>query len=204
MSTSCLPPQGRPQSRRVAPASTICWRGARCPSAQQMLIVSLWAVGFMWVLPFLLPFKAPPVPSFWAEAAAVGLGLVALSAWALWARGLVFPRVAWLPLSFVALLLLQLFLGRVAYYQQAILAALYLLWACALIVLGGVFRRELGLMRIARHAGLVPVRRWLAQRNYRTGAAPGKLWPPGALHYRCLRQPRLGQSCPSQPSCRLS
>jgi O-antigen ligase len=123
--------------------------GTRAPSAQQMLIVSLWAVGFMWVLPFLLPFKAPPVPSFWAEAAAVGLGLVALNAWALRAGGLVFPRVAWLPLSFVALLLLQLFLGRVAYYQQAILAALYLLWACALIVLGGVFRRELGLMRIA-------------------------------------------------------
>jgi len=140
-------PKGAEQSP-VAPQPHML-AATRAPSAQQMLIVSLWAVGFMWVLPFLLPFKAPPVPSFWAEAAAVGLGLVALSAWALCARGLVFPRVAWLPLSFVALLILQLFLGRVAYYQQAILAALYLLWACALIVLGGVFRRELGLMRIA-------------------------------------------------------
>ena len=103
----------------------------------------------MWLLPFLIPFKAPPVPSFWAEAAAAALGLVALTVWAPWARSLAFPRVAWLPLGFAALLLLQLSLGRVAYYQQAILAVLYLLWACALIILGGTFRRELGLTHVA-------------------------------------------------------
>ena len=132
----------------VARQTTVSDR-VRHPSSQQMLTVSLWAVGFMWALPFLLPFKAMPVPSFWAEAAAAGLGLVALTVWAPWARSLAFPRVAWLPLGFVALLLLQLSLGRVAYFQQAGLAALYLLWACALVVLGGVLRRELGLERIA-------------------------------------------------------
>jgi O-antigen ligase len=131
----------------VVPQTTVL-AGVRGPSAR-MLSVSLWAVGCMWVLPFLLPFKALPVPSFWAEAAAAGLGLVALTVWAPWARSLAFPRVAWLPLGFVALLVLQLSLGRVAYYQQAILAVLYLLWACALIILGGTFRRELGLTRVA-------------------------------------------------------
>jgi hypothetical protein len=36
--------------------------GARLPFAQRMPVASLWVVGFMWLMPFLLPFKAPPVP----------------------------------------------------------------------------------------------------------------------------------------------
>ena len=127
---------------------TVLWR-VRMPSARQFLVASLWAVGLMCVLPFLVPFKAPPVPSFWAEALAAGLGLAALTALVPWVRGLAFPRVAWLPLGFVAILLLQLALGRMAYQQQAMMAALYLLWACALIVLGALMRRELGLTRVA-------------------------------------------------------
>ena len=47
------------------------------------------------------------------------------------------------------LLLLQIALGRLAFYQQGLLAALYLLWAAALMVLAALLRRELGLERIA-------------------------------------------------------
>ena len=40
---------------------------ARWFTPERALQVSLWAVGLMWTLPFLAPFKAPPIPSFHAE-----------------------------------------------------------------------------------------------------------------------------------------
>ena len=40
-------------------------------------------------------------------------------------------------------------LGRVPYHQAALLGALYLLWTLALILLGGLLKRELGLERVA-------------------------------------------------------
>jgi O-antigen ligase len=57
--------------------------------------------------------------------------------------------VALLPAGFVVLLLLQILLGRLAFHQQGMLAALYLLWAAALMVLASILRRELGLERVA-------------------------------------------------------
>jgi O-antigen ligase len=49
----------------------------------------------------------------------------------------------------MALILLQLALGRLAYRQHGLLGALFLLWAFGLILLGGLLRRELGLERAA-------------------------------------------------------
>lgn len=118
-------------------------------TAQQAVHAALVVIGLMWLLPFLIPFKAPPIPSFRAETIAVGLGLVALLALPAWAARLPVPRVALLPAGFVVLLLLQMVLGRLAFYQQGLLAALYLLWAAALMVLAALLRRELGLERVA-------------------------------------------------------
>ena len=116
---------------------------------ERLLRLSLWAVGLMWTLPFLVPLKAMPVPSFHAEALAAVLGLVALSALPAYAGRLELPRVALLLLGLIGLILLQLLLGRLAYRQVGLLGALYLLWATGLVMLGGLFRRELGLERIA-------------------------------------------------------
>lgn len=115
----------------------------------RLLRLSLWAVGLMLTLPFLVPFKAPPVPSFHAEAIAALFGLLALSVLPAYAGRLELPRVALLPLALIGLIVLQLLMGRLAYHQVGLLGALYLLWATGLIMLGGLFRRELGLERIA-------------------------------------------------------
>ena len=115
----------------------------------RMVQLGLYAVGLMWTLPFLVPLKAPPVPSFHAEALAAVLGLIAMSALPAFAGRLEFPRVGLLLLGFTALILLQMLLGRVPYRQVGLLAALYLLWATGLAMLGALLRRELGLERVA-------------------------------------------------------
>ncbi len=110
---------------------------------------ALGALGLMLLLPFHVVDKAMPVPSFHAEALAAAMGLVAVSVLAVWPGRLLIPRVVWLPLGFVGLLLLQAALGMVAFHQQALLGALYLLWAGALMVLGAQLRAQLGLERVA-------------------------------------------------------
>jgi O-antigen ligase len=59
------------------------------------------------------------------------------------------PRVALLPLGFTGLIVLQMVLGRLAFHQVGLVAALYLLWATGLVMLGGLLRREFGLARVA-------------------------------------------------------
>ena len=100
-------------------------------------------------LPYHIARKAMPIPSFFSEAAAAALGLLALSALLPYAARPPLPRVIWLPFGFVLLLLLQLALGMPATSQQALFAALYLLWAAGLIALAALLRREYGLERVA-------------------------------------------------------
>lgn len=121
----------------------------RRSASERLLVVGTWALGLMWLLPFLVPDKAPPIPSFHAEALAAVLGLIAMTALLGYAGRLELPRAALLPLAFAGLVLLHLMLGRVPYRQVGLLGALYLLWASGLVVLGGLLRRELGLERVA-------------------------------------------------------
>jgi hypothetical protein len=125
------------------------WRALHAPTARKTLQAALLLIGLMWLLPFLVPFKAPPVPSFRAEAIAFALGLVALAALPRFSAKLPVPRVTLLPAGFIVLILLQIALGRLAFSQQGLLGALYLLWAAALMVLAALLRRELGLERVA-------------------------------------------------------
>jgi hypothetical protein len=122
---------------------------ARWFTPERLLRISLWVIGLMWLLPFLAPFKAPPIPSFHAENLAAVLGLLAMSALPSSSRRLELPRVGLLLLSFTGLIVVQTLLGRLAYYQVGLLGTLYLLWATGLVILGGVLRRNLGLERVA-------------------------------------------------------
>ena len=124
-------------------------RRSREFTPERALQVSLVLVGFMWTLPFLVPVKAPPIPSFHAEILTAALGLLALSALPIFAGRLELPRVALLPLAFTGLIVLQIVVGRLPFHQVGLLAALYLLWTTGLIMLGGLLRRELGLTRVA-------------------------------------------------------
>lgn len=125
--------------------------GAPLASTPLWATLALGCLGLMLCLPFLAPFKAPPVPSFHAEILAAALGLLAISATALLRRGAALPLP--LPLTLLlpgtlCLILLAQVLTRFAPAQQpALLALLYLLWAAALMVTGAALRDVLGLER---------------------------------------------------------
>jgi len=120
-----------------APAATSPWHAW-----------SLACAGLMLLLPFIAWGKAPPTPSFHAEAIAAALGLLACLSLAALAPRLAFPRSALLFPAFAALIVLQMLLGRIAFPQQGLLALLYLAWAAALALLAATLRRELGLERV--------------------------------------------------------
>ncbi len=59
------------------------------------------------------------------------------------------PRVTLLPIGLMLIIVVQFALGRVAYFDQAMLGALYMLWAALLIMLGQRLRQEFGLPALA-------------------------------------------------------
>ena len=109
--------------------------------------ISLALVGLMWCLPFIQPRHHFPLPLFYSEWLAAVLGLAALTVVVMprYAQGLPLPRIALTPLALVVLLLFHLVLLKAAYAQQVFLAMLYLVWVAALMVLGALLRREVGL-----------------------------------------------------------
>ncbi len=60
------------------------------------------------------------------------------------------PRIAQLPALLIVVLLLQLALGKVAYFGQALLYALYFLFAALLMMLSARLRDTFGLARLSR------------------------------------------------------
>ncbi len=112
---------------------------------------SLIFIGLAWVLPFLQPYHRFPLTLFYSEWLAFMLGLAAalLLAWKRSWRGAALPVVALAPLAMVALLGVQVALGRVPYHEQALTATLYLLWAVLLMLLAPALKRELGVTAIA-------------------------------------------------------
>jgi len=115
------------------------------------LHASLLFLALAWVLPFLQWHHQQPIPSFFTEWLAFGLGLLAalpLLSKRYW-QPMVLPRSLLFLLGFIAILILQVALDRVAYPQQAFVAALYILWGALMLWLGNQLGRELGLEGIA-------------------------------------------------------
>ncbi len=118
----------------------------------QLTHLSLALVGLMWVFPFLHYHHQYPLTTFYQEWWSALLGVAALTlltSRAYWQRPEV-PRIAQLPIGLAALVLLQLALGKVAYFDQALLYTLYLLFAALLMLLGAWLRESLGLLRLAQ------------------------------------------------------
>lgn len=108
-------------------------------------------VGLMWSLPFLQLHHRYSLTSFYSEWLAFALRLVALAALAqkqAW-RNMQLPLVALFPLGLIALLILQCALDRVPYAGQALTAALYLVWAVLLMLVGNLLRRALGMAAVS-------------------------------------------------------
>ncbi len=116
------------------------------------LHASLIFLGLAWVLPFLQWHHQPPIPSFFSEWLAFALGLLAavpLLSKRYW-QPMVLPRSLLFLIGFLGILIVQVALDRVAFPQQAFVAALYVLWGALMLWLGNQLGRELGLEGIAR------------------------------------------------------
>lgn len=111
---------------------------------------SLTALCLMLIAPFLNAHHLNPIPTFFQEWVAATLGLLAASL--LLRRKLIatlaVPEIALLPLGFVALLLIQFAAGYVTFPSQALLFALYLLWALLILILAHSLRQHLGLEKL--------------------------------------------------------
>lgn len=116
-----------------------------------MAHISLALVGLMWVLPFLYYYHAYPLTTFYQEWGAAILGLVAsvfLLGSQQWQQPEI-PRIVLLPVALMLLVLLQFMLGKITYFDQALLFSLYMLWAILLMMLGRALRGSLGLAAFA-------------------------------------------------------
>lgn len=113
--------------------------------------ISLALVGLMWVLPFLHYRHQYPLTTFYQEWWSALLGVLALTLLVtrdFWQQPEI-PRIAQLPAALIAVILLQSGLGKVAYFDQALLYILYLLFAALLMVLGARLRDCFGMTGLA-------------------------------------------------------
>lgn len=113
--------------------------------------ISLTLVGMMWVFPFLHYRHENPLTTFDQEWWSAMLGLLAFSmlvARDFWKQPEV-PRIAQLPIALIVVVLLQLSLHKVAYFDQALLYILYLLFAALMMLLGARLRDCFGIERLA-------------------------------------------------------
>jgi O-antigen ligase len=115
--------------------------------ADRLTRVALIMTGLMMCLPFIQPRHTEPFGFFYSEWVAFVLGLTAMTLMlAQRARDdLRIPWVALMPAGLLAVLVVQAALGKVAYIEQVVIALLYLVWAAALMVLGSLLRRRLGM-----------------------------------------------------------
>ena len=117
------------------------------PIPRWHLRLSLGALCLMVIAPFLNPHHYNPIPTFFQELTAAALGL--LAATLLLRRDVLaqleVPGIALLPLGIGALLLAQFAGGQIEFSTQALMFALYLLWALLLLTLGRALRQQLGL-----------------------------------------------------------
>lgn len=113
--------------------------------------ISLLFIGLMWVLPFLYYNHTYPLTTFYQEWGAALLGLCAMLLLVTKRYGspAEIPRIALLPLALLLLVMLQALLGKLAYVEQALLFAFYMLWVALLLLLGHRLRSEMGLPILA-------------------------------------------------------
>jgi len=105
----------------------------------------------MWVLPFLYPYHAYPITTFYQEWLTALLGVLALPlllTTRFWQAPQV-PGIVLLPIGMMMLLLLQFIAGQVGHFDQVLLLSLYFLFAALLMMLGHFLRAELGLPQLA-------------------------------------------------------
>lgn len=152
----------------------------------------------MVIVPFQHAHHLTPIPSFLAEwwAAVFGLAACTLAflrpaAW----RRFPLPRILLLPLLLIAGLMLQFFLGMLAFAEQGLLVAAYLLWASLMVCLGRDLARRRGFqwladgLSVALLAGALVQMVAMAFQAEHVGYATGFVFPRQAILYGNVGQP---------------
>lgn len=114
--------------------------------------ISLLLAGSLCLLPFLVPYHQQPVLSFFPEWLAAALGIAAALALLIARRvpAASFPAPARWLIAFALLLTVQAAIGRHAYFQLPLLAALYVLYAALMVWLGANLAAAFGFERVAK------------------------------------------------------
>ena len=113
--------------------------------------ISLALVGLMWVFPFLHYSHKLPITTFYQEwwSALLGVlalcGLLARDYW----RSAEMPRIVQLPIALIAVVVVQMAFGMIAYAGQGLLYILYLLFAALMMMLGARLRDCFGIEKLA-------------------------------------------------------
>ena len=129
--------------------------GATAPvssaSALRSARFSLYAIGLMWLLPFLQPVHRYPLSSFRSEWIALVLGMVAVAPLARHSARNAFrvPLITLFPLTFILVLIPQAAFGMLPYFAQLLTPALYLIWAAFLIAVAHDLKKTLGIEETA-------------------------------------------------------
>jgi O-antigen ligase len=113
--------------------------------------LSLAPIGLMCIYAFLNYYHEYPWTTFYQEwgTAVFGLaGTVLLLGASYWRQSEI-PRIVLLPIGMLLLVVVQYALGKMPYFGQMLLFALYLMWATLLIMLGARLRETLGLPAVA-------------------------------------------------------
>lgn len=113
--------------------------------------ISLACAGLMCAVPFLYYKHLFPLSTFYQEWGAAMLGLLAatlLATKSYWQQPEI-PRIVLLPIGMMLLVLVQFALGKIAYFEQALLLTLYMLWAGLMVMVGQRLRVEFGLPMVA-------------------------------------------------------
>jgi len=113
--------------------------------------VCLALVGLMWVFPFLHYRHQYPLTTFDQEWWSAFIGVLALTLLVtreFWEQPQI-PRIAQLPATLIGVVMVQMLLNKVAYFDQGLLYILYLLFATLLMVLGARLRACFGVERLA-------------------------------------------------------
>jgi O-antigen ligase len=121
-------------------------------SSLRLTHISLALVGLMWVFPFLHVRHAYPLTTFYQEWWSALLGVLALLLLAErdnWVKPAI-PKISLLPIGLIGVVLLQWLLGKIAYFDQAVLYALYMLFAALLMLLGARLRDCFGLLKLSQ------------------------------------------------------
>lgn len=113
--------------------------------------ISLALVGLMWVLPFVYYYHSLPLTTFDQELWSALLGALAFTLLVgrdFWRQPEI-PRIVQLPAALIAVVWLQWWLGKIVYFDQAMLYVLYMLFAVLLMMLGAWLRDCFGMTKLA-------------------------------------------------------